>query len=156
VVDEAFERFANRLAERVRDQVADKVLELLENSGLLGSPATESSATAPPSRVAPASGGRTPSGMKVCSHEGCNLPARARGLCSKHYQRQRYAEKKTQGADADESGSTGSRQNPRPTAKRGGGLCKQEGCDEPNYAKGLCSKHFMEWVRTKKSKTQTD
>ena len=31
--------------------------------------------------------------QKICTHLGCNRPARARGLCTAHYQRVHYAEK---------------------------------------------------------------
>jgi hypothetical protein len=77
---------------------------------------------------------------KRCSQEGCEEPARARGLCSKHYQRQRYAEKRA--AEEKAGGAT--------KPKRGGGTCSIEGCSGTVYARGMCGKHFMEWVRAKK------
>ncbi len=94
---------------------------------------------------------------KTCSEPDCNLPARARGLCSKHYQRLRYAEKRAselgQPPPKTLSEAKANRLNKptRKTSKRGGGICSEEGCDRPNYAKGLCGKHFMEWVRSKKN-----
>jgi len=95
--------------------------------------------------------------QKTCSEPGCMLPARARGLCSKHYQRLRYAEKRAselgEAPPKTLSEAKANRLNKpaRKTSKRGGGTCSEEGCDRPNYAKGLCGKHFMEWVRSKKS-----
>ncbi|MBN2497686.1 MAG: hypothetical protein JXR96_24040 [Deltaproteobacteria bacterium] len=82
-----------------------------------------------------------PAGRKTCTVEGCSLPARARGLCSKHYQRLRYAEKRREE----------NRDGPRKTEKRGLGTCSIEGCDAATYAKGMCGKHFMEWVRAQKA-----
>ncbi len=95
--------------------------------------------------------------QKICSEPDCNLPARARGLCSKHYQRLRYAEKRASELGEPPpktlSEAKANRLNKpvRKTSKRGGGTCSKEGCDRPNYAKGLCGKHFMEWVRSKKN-----
>jgi hypothetical protein len=153
VDDKVFEAFARQLAETIREQVAEKVAEVLATSGVLEqlSPGGSKGGAAPAGRVAQTRPSQAD--PRRCQHPGCDLPARARGLCSKHYQRQRYAEKKALfQPDGDQGTPLGSRQNPRPTEKRGGGCCSQEGCDQPNYAKGLCSKHFMQWVRTKKSK----
>ena len=36
----------------------------------------------------------TAANANLCSVDDCDRPARAKGLCSRHYQRQRYAEKK--------------------------------------------------------------
>jgi hypothetical protein len=150
VTDDTFEKFTEQLANKIRDAVASRVAEVLSSAGLLEA-LTPAQPSAGPSAEA---AGRKDSGQKICSFAGCHLPARARGLCSKHYQRQRYAEKK--GQEDIETGASGSRQNPKPTAKRGGGVCSWDGCDEPNYARGLCSKHFMQWVRTKKAKQAPD
>ena len=93
---------------------------------------------------------------KLCSEPDCNQSARARGLCSKHYQRLRYAEKRAveEGlpipTTLTEARSNRSRKPARKTDKRGGGACSIEGCELANYAKGMCGKHFMEWVRAKK------
>lgn len=93
---------------------------------------------------------------RICTEAGCSQPARARNLCSKHYQRLRYAERR---ATEDgqpipktlaEARSNRSKKPARKTEKRGGGNCSIEGCDQPNYARGLCGKHFMEWVRSRK------
>jgi hypothetical protein len=78
---------------------------------------------------------------KRCSAEGCEEPARARGLCSRHYQRQRYAEKRAAEEQAAGAGAA---------AKRGAGACAVEGCAQTVYARGMCGRHFMEWVRAKK------
>jgi hypothetical protein len=39
----------------------------------------------------------------ICSVPGCGRPSRAKGLCSAHYQRQRYQERKSEDAPASES-----------------------------------------------------
>lgn len=75
---------------------------------------------------------------KTCSVADCRRPARARGMCSKHYQRARYAERRrglAQGSNV---------------SLRGSGVCSHEGCEEAVYAKQMCSRHFMAWVRSRR------
>jgi len=85
-----------------------------------------------------------------CSARGCNKPARAKGLCSKHYQRQRYAEKHPNAPKRVRVKKV-ARKKTRKTAVRSKGICSVKDCGKPARAKGLCAKHFMEWVRSKKS-----
>jgi hypothetical protein len=92
----------------------------------------------------------------LCSEATCDQPSRARGLCSKHYQRLRYAEKraKEEGFSVPSSlaevQSSRLRKTARKTARRGGSVCTLDDCERDTYAKGMCGKHFMEWVRSKK------
>ena len=94
---------------------------------------------------------------KTCSEPGCEQPSRAKGLCSKHYQRLRYAEKRAaeEGAPMPSSLSDAKlnrgKKRSRKTPKRGGGTCSVADCESPNYAKDMCGKHFMEWVRSRKN-----
>jgi len=76
---------------------------------------------------------------QACSHADCDEPVRAKGLCAKHYQRQRYAKKRAE--------------TPR-TSGRGFGECSLEGCERKVHARGMCGAHFMEWVRAKRSADQ--
>lgn len=62
----------------------------------------------------------------VCSEPGCDRPARSRGLCSKHYQRLRYREKKAKG-NTDNA-----------PLVRGFGECSVDGCTERVYARVCC------------------
>ncbi len=85
-----------------------------------------------------------------CSARGCNKPARAKGFCSKHYQRQRYAEKHPN-APKRVRVKKATRKKTRKAVVRSKGICSVKDCGKPARAKGLCAKHFMEWVRSKKS-----
>lgn len=67
--------------------------------------------------------------MSNCKIDGCECIAISRGLCSKHYQHQRY-----HGEIA--------RKNER--AK-----CSVEGCEKPSHAKGVCINHYMQLWRKK-------
>jgi hypothetical protein len=73
--------------QRLGTQVAQSIIEGIQKSGLLGQ---LRSAGAFAAKGRP---GRKRGAGTTCSEKGCTLPARAKGLCSKHYQQQRYAEK---------------------------------------------------------------
>lgn len=75
------------LLQRIGTQVAQGVADGIQQSGLL----THLRAA----RISAGKGrpGRKRGPGKKCSAKGCNLPARAKGLCSKHYQQARYADK---------------------------------------------------------------
>ena len=58
--------------------------------------------------------------MKICSVEGCEKPARAKGLCSAHYGRKLEA-----------------------SAPK----CSIDGCENKSRARGWCNKHWSRWKR---------
>lgn len=64
---------------------------------------------------------------RMCSVEGCGRPHLAAGLCSQHYQRERFARLATFGT----------------------GRCQIEACERPVWvkAKGWCSMHYHRWQR---------
>ncbi len=125
------------LGERIGQAVSVKVEQMLRNSELakkLGfTPAAETETANPVGQPEDALSPPQPAEVgKCCMIEGCQEPARARGLCSRHYQKQRYEEKRmTQ-------------------PKRGSGTCSVENCSEKVYANEMCSRHFMEWVRSRR------
>ena len=142
------------------DQVARGLSEGIATSGVMKkldavvsriargtAPAAASRAGRRKAAVAKASGKRK--GAR-CSARGCNKPARAKGLCSKHYQRQRYAEKHPN-APKRVRVKKAPRKKMRKSVVRSKGICSVKDCGKPARAKGLCAKHFMEWVRSKKS-----
>jgi hypothetical protein len=156
------DRLTARVIARVAQGLSAAITAALEKSGLTervealakrleGLPAD---ADSPPAEDAPEAGDEAD--RRICSEPGCDLPARARGLCSKHYQRLRYAEKRAQEAGEPlpkslaEARSRRGRKPARKTEKRGGSICSQADCQRPTYAKGMCGKHFMEWVRAQK------
>lgn len=63
---------------------------------------------------------------RICSIEGCDKDAHARGFCGMHYFRFRT--------------------NGHPLAGRPfrveGAVCKVPGCDRPHHSKGMCGKHY--------------
>ena len=142
------------------DQVARGLSEGIAKSGVIkkldlvvtriarrSGPAAASKAGGRKAAVVKASGRRKGA---TCSAHGCNKPARAKGLCSKHYQRDRYAEK-----HPDASKRIRTKKAPRKKIRkaviRSKGTCSVKNCGKPARAKGLCAKHFMEWVRSRKS-----
>ncbi len=144
------------------DQVARGLSEGIATSGVMkkldavvsrisrgSTPAAAPRAGRRKAAVAKASGKRK--GAK-CSARGCNKPARAKGLCSKHYQRQRYAEKHPNAPKRVRVKKATRKKTRKAVARtRSKGICSVKDCGKPARAKGLCAKHFMEWVRSKKS-----
>lgn len=64
-----------------------------------------------------------------CSVEGCDRDVYARGMCTKHYQRERSRQH-----------VAGTWQNIIRTAPS---VCTVEGCDNKAKSRGLCSKHYQ-------------
>lgn len=69
--------------------------------------------------------------MKVCSFEGCERKAVAKGLCFSHRRQQKEGKELTP-----------IRQRKRPSTARHG--CLFEGCSRPHKAKGLCEVHYRQ------------
>jgi hypothetical protein len=67
-------------------------------------------------------------GTKICTIEGCEKRAFARGWCAGHYHRWRQHGSTEGGRHARES-------------------CNVDGCGEPHKAKGFCSEHYYAWRR---------
>jgi hypothetical protein len=102
----------------------------------------------------------------VCSVTDCDRPRYGRGLCQRHLERQRRADRKAAGAPrckieaCDEA--TVSRgwceghyrrwvDHGDPLAGRPspvGGPCSVDGCDRPNAARTWCALHYYRWKRT--------
>jgi len=77
------------LISQIGSEVARGVAEGLAKSGLMKS----IRALSRDARKAPPSGrkrGRPRGKIKACSVKGCKNPARAKGMCSRHYQQKRY------------------------------------------------------------------
>lgn len=144
-MDEVFERIARQVAQSVTRAIdesglretVESLVRRLRKEG--DPPATEPGAGPAAGATEQQRPPQEPAKPKpICSVEGCNLPVRAKGLCARHYNRVRYAEKK--------------KDRPEPQI-RGVGQCSVEGCTETVHAKGLCGKHFMEWVRSLRQET---
>ena len=67
--------------------------------------------------------GRTLNSIMLCSLENCDRPVLSRGLCSRHYQRERRS---------------GRLPDYRPPVQ-----CSIEGCEQPPVARLLCSLHYQ-------------
>ena len=68
---------------------------------------------------------------RTCSIDGCDTLARTRGMCSKHYNKVRYAERKA-------------------SPPRLGVICEVDGCGrdlalDKATGRGMCSKHYQRW-----------
>jgi hypothetical protein len=166
-----FDKLIAGIITQIGQQVAQGVADGIARSGLL----KKLAATTRGFGRKGSRRGRSRSGsgkIKTCSKPGCRAPSRAKGLCSRHYQQLRYAQqhgikvkarvrkaiKKTPGKSAAMKANRKVRPAPRnrKTAKnqtRGTGTCREKGCKAPVYAQGLCGKHFMAWVRSKRKKT---
>ena len=165
-VGEQLERLTAEVIPRVVAALTQAIATALEQAGLIDrvqALAERLEGRKPIHKDPPAAGSTSPASKQTdgpkgrsCSEPDCALSARARGLCSKHYQRLRYAEKRAQEAgeplptSLSEASSQRGRKPARKTAKRGGTLCSTDQCQRPTYAKGMCGKHFMEWVRAQK------
>ena len=76
---------------------------------------------------------------KICEVTGCGRSARARKLCTLHYQRQQAM------------GGTGAAQPERPprnVGRRKNRTCGVDGCPNDHYSKGYCQLHYQRWKKT--------
>jgi hypothetical protein len=72
-------------------------------------------------------------GLKVCSVDGCEQVADARGLCHGHYQRVLR---------------TGSVKEGEPLSRtKNPGICIVDGCDRPQRTKQMCKGHYSRLLR---------
>jgi hypothetical protein len=84
------------LFEQVGEHIARGLVEGIKRSGLLSAPRAAGKA-APRKRKKAARlrrRGRKPGKARKCKIQGCENPARSKGLCSKHYQQARYHARK--------------------------------------------------------------
>ncbi len=159
---ERLRQLLDRVSDRLGDRLSQSLSSRLQRSGLLEQiDALDAADSGPTGQPEPAfqraAAAGQPEEAKTCNQPDCELPARARGLCSKHYQRLRYAQKRAEERgdpipeDLDQARAQQARKPNRRTSKRGGGVCSVDGCERANYAKDMCGKHFMEWVRSQKN-----
>jgi len=74
---------------------------------------------------------------KLCTVSGCDTVARARGLCSRHYERQRkYGDPGALHRVTREPRKHGSAPLP----------CCVAGCDRAARSRGMCHKHYCRWL----------
>ena len=130
---EVLERISNRVARAVAESIRKS--GLIEKLEALAKRMHKEGVESAPSAAPPETPVKPKKPRPICTEEGCDGPVRAKGLCAKHYNRMRYAEKK--------------KERPEPQI-RGVGECNQEGCTTPVHARGMCGKHFMEWVRSRR------
>jgi len=71
--------------------------------------------------------------MATCQVEGCGNPVRARGWCSKHYQRW--------------SRTGDPLKNISERGVKGSAICSVSNCGEPAISRGWCSLHYQRWRR---------
>jgi hypothetical protein len=162
------QKLLDSLIEQIGKHIARGVAEGVARSGLLKqlSAISRSAKQVPATSAGPKKKpGRPKKKAVTCSVRGCKETARAKGKCSKHYQRDRYKKKK---------GPTGAKKKkktvkrkakkiarkakPKKTAKKvakkaskkKSGTCEVAGCTRKVHARGMCGRHFMAWVRSRK------
>ena len=152
------QRLLDSLFSQIGSEVARGVAEGLAKSGLMKSIQALSRGVkkARPAAKAGKKRGRPKDKAKTCSVKGCKKPARAKGLCSKHYQQKRYNKlDKKPAAKKTRKGKKKATRRAKPAKRKTkksnpGKTCKMKGCSKKVYARGLCGRHFMAWVRSKK------
>jgi len=147
------QRLLDSLFSQIGSEVARGVAEGLAKSGLMKSIQALSRGVkrARPAARTGKKRGRPKSPAKTCAVKGCNKPARAKGLCSKHYQQKRYSSIKKKPA-AKRAKKSPKKKPAKRKAKNSnpGKACKVKGCKKKVYARGMCGQHFMAWVRSRK------
>lgn len=86
-------------------------------------------------------GSRTP-----CTIRGCDRLARAKGLCSRHYQQARKTQEAALGRAAVDRSEAGLLA--QISWQPGSTLCGVEGCGRPARTRHLCDWHYARWWRT--------
>ena len=81
--------------------------------------------------------------MRECSVEGCEVTVWSRGLCRKHYDRQRHAGTTDPPPSREERNRAGALKR-----RKYAGPCSAAGCDRPARSRGLCSRHYNQWYRS--------
>lgn len=100
-LNEALRAFGENLGRALAEGIARGVQEGLSQSLDLDRLAKEDEASRPArstTQAAPRRGGRPRGQARPCKIEGCPDPARSRGLCSRHYQRELRREKQQMAA----------------------------------------------------------
>lgn len=84
----------------------------------------------------------------ACSEKGCTTVAWARGLCSRHYQRQ-Y---RNSGPTCEQDGCDGHQvarglctRHYQAAYRARGAHCAKRGCVAPSFARKMCVKHYHRW-----------
>lgn len=66
-----------------------------------------------------------------CSVAGCECATKARGFCSKHYQRW------LRHGDAEKR-----------VRYNNSGVCRHRGCQSRSRSRGLCQTHYVRWLKS--------
>lgn len=154
------QRLLDSLFSQIGSEVARGVADGLARSGLMKSIQALSRGVKKtrPAVKAGKKRGRPKTKTKTCLVKGCTKPARAKGLCSKHYQQKRYSQLKKKPASKRAKKGKGKKtaqrkskkSKPAKARRAGAKTCKAKGCNKKVYARGMCGQHFMAWVRSKK------
>lgn len=151
----SFQNIINELLEQIGTQVARGIAEGISHSPVIRSLERLSNRVGQTTKTSAPRAARAAKSSSTCNEKGCSLPARAKGMCSKHYQRLRYAEKHSSPiASAGRGRLAGKKVVRKASAGKVSatpkGPCKTKGCSSPGTVKGYCRPHFMAWIRSRK------